>query len=216
VGAVAGAVRDLLVHPVPLVVANLAWGVIAFGVWLVAFVSLPLATVLSVLLAWPAAVVATVASGVVRGADLSLLDALRWQLRRPAVPLLGALAVLAAVVGVVNLQLAFARDDVVGVAFATITGWGLLALGVVASVAWTVLGDVRHGALGARDVVRLAVAITFVRPPRIVLACAIAWCLLVVSAVLAAALLTVSVALAALLLAHVVLPVADTLEVGAR
>lgn len=215
-GAVRAAVRDLLEHPLPLITANLAWGAIAFGVWLTAFLSLPLATLLSLLLAWPAAVIASVASGIVRGADLSLLEALRWQLRRPAVPILGALGVLAAVVGVVNLQLALARGDLLGAAFATVTFWGLVALAVVASVAWVVLGDARYRALSAGAVVRLAVAVVLVRTARVALTCALVWCLLLVSAVLAAALLTVSVALAALVLARVVLPAADTLGAGLR
>jgi hypothetical protein len=130
------------------------------------------------------------------------------------VAVLGALVVISAVVCLVNIQGALGRGDLFGVAFATVAAWGLVALGVVASVAWPLLGDPRRPGLGVTDTLRLALTVTLVRTPRVVCACLLVWCFLVVSAVLAAAILTVSVSIAALVLARVILPVADALPAG--
>jgi hypothetical protein len=209
--AAVAAGRDLLDHPGPLILANVAWGAIALIAWLATSVAAPLGIVLAVVLAWPAAAVAGVAGRVVRGSDLSLGTALRWPIGRPAVAVLGALTVMCAVVLMVNIQGALGRGDLLGVAFATVAAWGLVALGVVASVAWPLVGDPRRASLGVTETLRLAVAVTLVRTARVVCACLLVWCFLVVSAVLAAAILTVSVSIAALFLARVILPVADTL-----
>ncbi|MET0772952.1 MAG: hypothetical protein ABWZ82_07700 [Candidatus Limnocylindrales bacterium] len=212
--AVAGAIQALLEHPVPLIAANIAWGAIALTAWLASFVAAPVAIVLAVLLAWPAAALAGVAGRVLRDVDVSLRDALRWPVRRPAVAVLAVLAVLCAVVGVVNIQAALARADLLGVAFATVAAWGLVALGVVASVAWPLVGDPRRDGLGVTGILRLAVMVVLLRTPRIAATCLVVWCFLLVSTVLAAALLTVSVAIAALVLSRVVLPIADALDTG--
>jgi hypothetical protein len=209
--AAAEAVRHLLDHPGPLILANVAWGAVALVTWLAAAVSPPLGIALAVVLAWPAAAVAQVACRVVRATDVSLGSAVRWPIRRPAVAVMGAIAVMCAVVLTVNIQGALARGDLLGIAFATVAGWGLVALGVVASVAWPLLGDPRRSGAGVTDTLRLAVAVTLVRTPRIAGACLLVWGFLVISTVLAAAILTVSVSIAALFLARVVLPIADTL-----
>ena len=212
--ATAEAVRDLLDHPGPLILANVAWGAVALIAWLATSIAPALGIAGAVVLAWPAAAVAGVAGRVVRGSDVSLGTAVRWPIRRPATAVLGGLAVLGATVLIVNIQVALGRGDLLGVAFATVAAWGLVALGIVASVAWPLLGDPRRPGLGVTDTLRLAATVTLVRTPRVVGACLLVWCFLVVSAVLAAAILTISVCIAALVLARVILPVADALPPG--
>lgn len=211
-GACAHAIRDVLAHPVPLVAGNLVWGVVAFVAWLGATISTPLGVALALLLVWPTATVATIAARVVRGEEPGLRDAFRWPLARPAVGLLGGLAVVCALVGVVDLQGALDRGDLAGVAFATLVGWGLVALSVLACVVWPLVGDPTRADRSTRDLLRLGVTIAFARTPRIVGAWLVVGPLLVASAVLAAAIVSVSVSVAALVLARVVLPIADALE----
>jgi hypothetical protein len=205
------AVRELLDHPGPLILANVAWGAIAVVAWLGMSIAPLLGIVLAVVLAWPATAVAMVAGRVVRGSDVSLGSAVRWPIRRPAVAVLGALGAMSAVVLIVNIQGALGRGDLLGIAFGTVAAWGLVALGVIASVAWPLLGDPRRAGVGVTETLRMAVMVTLVRTPRILCACLLVWCLLIVSAILAAAILTVSLSIAALFLARVVLPIADTL-----
>jgi hypothetical protein len=205
-------VRDLLEHPLPLVVANVVWGALVTVAWLAAVVSPPLAVAVVVVLTWPAATVAGVAARLVRGDPVGVRDALRWPIRRGTVALLGAVAALAVVVGLVDLQGALTRGDLVGVAFATLAVWGLIALGVVASVTWPLVGDPARARHSTAALLRLAATIVFLRTPRVLAACLVVGVFLLISAVLAAAILTVSLSLAALVLAHVVLPMADVLE----
>jgi hypothetical protein len=210
--AVAAAVRDLLEHLVPLVLANVVWAAAAFVGWLAAMLWAPLGVAIAIALVWPTAAVSGIASRIVRGDEVAVRDALRWPVGRSAVVLWGALSVLAAVVLVVDLGAALGRQDLLGAAWATAACWGLVALVVVACVVWPLLGDPARGSLGARRLVRLAVTITLLRTPRVVVASVVAVALLLVSVVLAAAIMTVSVSLAALLLARVVLPLADAID----
>jgi hypothetical protein len=211
-GAGVRAIRDVLEHPVPLIAANLAWGVVAFAAWLGATIAAPLGIAFALLLVWPTATIAAIAGRVVRGQEPALRDVVRWPVGRPAVALLGALAVACGLVGVADLEAALARGDLMGIAFATLAGWGLVASTVLACVAWPLLGDPARADLGAREVLRLSATIALTRTPRVVAAWSVVSVLLVVSAVLAAAIVMVSVSLAALLLARVVLPMADALD----
>lgn len=211
-GAVAAAIRDLLEHPVPLVLANVAWAAVALVTWLAAMAWLPLGIALAVGLAWPAAAVSGLAARVVRGEEVGVRDALRWPIARPSVPLLGALAVVVAAVLAADLGIALGRGDLLGVALATAAGWGLVALVALCCVAWPLLGDPARRSLGALRLLRLAVAIAVLRTPRIGAATVLTVLLLLVSVILAAAVMTVSVSVAALLLARVVLPLADAVD----
>jgi hypothetical protein len=211
-GAGAQAIRDVLAHPGPLIASNLVWGVVAFVGWLGATIATPLGIVFALVLVWPTATVATIAGRVVRGEEPVLRDAFRWPFARPAVGVLGGLAVVCALVGVVDLQGALERGDLAGIAFATFVGWGLVALGVLACVVWPLVGDPVRADRSTRDLVRLGVTIALARTPRIVGAWLVVGTLLVVSAVLAAAIVSVSVSVAALILARVVLPIADALD----
>lgn len=215
-GAAAQSIRDLAAHPGPLIAANVAWGVVAFGAWLGATIALALGIALALLLAWPAATIARLAGQVVRGEDPLLRDAFRWPLTRPAVAVLGAIGVVCGLVGVVDIGAALGRGDLAGIAFATLAGWGLVALAVLACVAWPLLGDPARADMGTRDVLRLAATIALARTPRILAAWLVVGVLLMVSTVLAAAIITVSVSLSALFLARVVLPLADALAPRSR
>lgn len=214
--AIGPAVRDLLEHPIPLIAVNVVWGSIALVAWMAALVSPPIAVVVSLLLVWPTAAVARVAARVVRADEVGFLDAFRWQLSRPAVAVLGLVAVLGAVVALVDIRLALALGDAAGIALATAAGWGLVALVVLACVAWPLLGDPSRASLTTRGLARLAVSVALLHTPRVLACVALVALALLVSAVLAAALLSVSVSLVALVLCRVMLPLGDTVERGAE
>jgi hypothetical protein len=210
--ALPGSVRDLLEHPLPLVVANVLWGALAVVAWLAAIVSPPVAVVCLVLLAWPAATIANVAGRVVRGETVGVRDAWRWPVRRSAVAVLGPVAILGAVVGLVDLQGAVARADAAGLAFATVVAWGLVALGVLACLIWPLLGDPARSHETTGALVRLAVTMAFSNTRRVLAVSLVVGAFLAISVVFPSAVLTVSVSMSALVLARVVLPLADTLD----
>jgi hypothetical protein len=206
------AVRDLLDHPVPLVAANVVWGLVAFTAWAAFLVSPVVGVLVAVVMTWPTATVSAVAARVVRGERVGLRDALRWPVRRPAVGLLGLVTVIGVVIGGADIALALARDDLPGVAFATAVAWGLVALCVLACVAWPLIGDPQRIDRRARDLARMAVTVTLLHTPRVLVAAAVIALGCLVSAVLIAALLTVFMSLAALILCRIVLPLADAAE----
>ncbi len=128
-----------------------------------------------------------------------------------AVPALiaGALMVAAVAILGTNLLAGLARGDLIGVAIATLAGWGLLALWLLAFPFWVLLADPARVDWPPLEVARAAAVLLLERPGRMVgLGLALA-AILAVGTVLVAALLTVAVAYAALATAHVVLPAAD-------
>jgi hypothetical protein len=193
------------------VVANIVWGVVALIVWLGLLVALPVGVVLAVILAWPTAVMGTLAGRMVRGEQVTLRDASRWP-RRMAVPLLGAGLVAGGVVVWADLQLGLETGGPMGVALATASGWGLVALVIVGCCVWPLLGDPMRVDRSAGGLVRLGVGVAFVAPGRTAGLAVVCLVGIVLSAILTAALLTVSVAFLALLCAHVVLPIADRID----
>lgn len=206
------ALRELLEHPVPLLAANVAWAGVVF-VALTAWLVSPVAgLIVSVPVAWPAAAMAAVAARVVRGDDVRLADAFRWPLSRPAVPVLGLAATLGLLVASVDIAAALDRGDLLGVAFATVAGWAMVALVLLACVAWPLLGDPRRTPQGTRGLLRLAIAVVLLHTTRVVLTALVVGVVLAASAILVAPLLSVSMCLAALVLCHVVLPLADGVE----
>lgn len=210
--AIVAALRDLLEHPLPLIVANVVWAAVAFVVWIGWLASPVWGMVASVVLAWPAVVVAMVAARVVRGEPVGLRDVLRWPLGRSAVPLLGLGATLVAVIALVDVGAGLGSGDALGLAFATLAVWALVALVVIACVAWPLLGDPRRERQGARRILRLAATVVFLHTLRCAATTVILVILFVGSAVLVAPLVSVSVSLAALILCRVVLPLADALD----
>lgn len=207
--AVGPAVRDLLEHPVPLIAANVVWALMAVVAWTAWLVSPVAGIMASVLLAWPAAALAAVAGRIVRDAPVGLRDAFRWPIRRAAVPLLGLVATVVAVVAIVDLVAALDRDDPLGAAFATLAAWALVALGVMACVTLPLVGDPMRAAKGTRALLRLATTVTLLHTGRVVLAALGSVVMLGVSAILIAPLLTVSMGFVASLLCRVVVPLAD-------
>lgn len=210
--AIVPSVRDLLEHPAPLLLANVVWGAIALVAWTAWLVSPVSGLVLTVVLGWPAAVIAMVAARVVRGEPVAALDALRWPLTRGTVPMLALGAVLVVAVALVDVTVGLGRGDVVGLVFATVAGWAVVALVALACVVWPILGDPRRQGLGIRRVVRLAVAVAFLHTLRVTAAGLLAALVIAVSTILVAPVLTVSLSLVALMLCRVVLPLADALD----
>ena len=212
--AIAPAVRDLLDHPVALIAANSVWGVVALLAWLAASVSPVLGIAAAMVLVWPTATVSAVAARVVRDEEVTLGHAFRWPLGRPAVALLGLVAVIGAVIGGTDIVISLARGDLMGVAFATLAAWGLVALWALACVVWPLLGDPERAGRATADLARIAATVALAHTPRVLAAAALVALGLMVSTVLIAAVLTVSVSIAALLLCRVVLPLADAVERG--
>ncbi len=211
-GAVGAAVLDLLRNPMPLVLANVVWGVVALVAWTAWLVSPSSGLLASVILAWPAAALGGVAARVVRGDRVGLGTAIRWPLSRTAVPLLALALALVALVACVDLEVAIRQGDLISVALATVAGWSLLALATLACVAWPLLGDPRRIGQGTRDLLRLTLAVALLHGPRALLASTFVGLVLVASAIMVAPLLTVSLGLVALVLCRVVLPLADRMD----
>src|SRR5205814_3210627 len=104
------------------------------------------------------------------------------------------------VVLVSNFVLGVSSFDPVGWGFATAAFWGLLLLWLVAASLWPLLFDPVRAKEPVTNLVRLAVAVAFVKPLRYVSLMIGLAVVLVLSTILAAALLTVSVAFACLVL----------------
>jgi hypothetical protein len=202
---------DLYYHSIRLVPANLAWAGVAmaglfaasWGAPVVALVALPC-------LALPLVGIGRLAGHIARRQEVVLTDAVTAA-RSLAVPALVAGGIMVGAVAVLgtNLVAGLGRGDLIGVALATLAGWGLVALWLAAFPFWVLLADPARADWPPLDVARLAVVLLLERPGRMVgLGVALA-AILAVGTVLVAALLTVAVAYAALATAHVVLPVAD-------
>jgi hypothetical protein len=210
--AIAPSVRDLLEHPLPLITANVVWGLVALVAWSASLLSPVLAVLALVVLVWPTVAVATVAARVVRDEEVGIRDAFRWPIRRPAVVLLGLMVVAGVAIGGTDIVLALGRGDLLGVAFATAAAWGLIALWALACVAWPLLGDPARADRGATAVARLTLTVALLHTSRVLGAAVLIALMSVVSTVLIAAILTISVSLAALVLCRVMLPLADVVE----
>jgi hypothetical protein len=195
------------------VAANVAWGAVLLLLILVAgtFGWLP-ALALSPLLGLPLVGVYRIAGHVTRGEEVVLSDALRGMRERvfPALVLADVIA-WGAMLLVINVRFGLDSTSVLGWAFATLAGWGLLALLGFALAAWPIAGDPARRALPTREVFRLAAYVVLARSRRMLGLLVVYAILAGISTIAFAAILTISVAYLALVSCRVVLPEADRL-----
>ena len=95
--------------------------------------------------------------------------------------------------------------------FATLAGWGAVALLIYAAVVWPLLADPARATEPARERARLAGYVVLAAPFRMFALTVVVVLVTVVSTIAFAALVTISVAFVALVGCHMVLPDADRL-----
>ena len=215
---------DFYYQSIRLVPANVVWGIvlvalgwaaISLGIW-VAIVGLPL-------LGPPLAGIYRLAALVTRGRHVVLSDAFgaARELFVPAV-------LLAAAVGwglgllALNVAVGINSSSLLGWVFATLAGWGAVALLIYSVVVWPLLADPARADQPARERARLAGYVVLAAPFRMFALTVIVVVVTVISTIAFAALVTISVAFVALVGCHMVLPDADRLverlaeRIGAR
>ena len=204
---------DLYYNSMRLVGLNLVWGLGVAVVYLVSLAA-PLAALgLALLLALPTVGMFRVAALIVRHEPAALSDGLAaW--RSYLLPALaGGLALLSiSLVLFIDMAAAVGRGDVVGIAFATMAGWGLVVAAMLACCWWPLLVDPAHPGRSGRAALRLAGYLLIAHPLRMAALTMVMAAILLLSTVLMAAIVTVSFAFCALFACHYVLPAADRLE----
>jgi hypothetical protein len=215
--AIRAAFSDYYFNSMRLVPANVVWGA---GLIIVVIVGLvwPLGGLLLLpLLALPTAGIFRLAARIVRVApDVGRHDIL-WPYQQGAGSLLliGVALVAVTLVLGTNLVVGIGQGEPGGWVFATLAGWGLVAIWAGALVVWPLIVDPARDGQPLLARLRLAGALLLVQPVRLgALAVAVALSA-AISTVLTAALLTVSVSFVALVACRVVYPAADRLEAAA-
>ena len=211
-GAVRAAAGDAYYHSWRLLPANVVWAAAAILVLATILVA-PLGLLLIPLLALPTAGVFRVTTRIARGASVSFWDAVdAWR-----TDVLSTLAIGIAVAGATaalgaNVVTGLASGSPLGWGLATLAGWGLVALWLLAWTAWPILLDPDRADRPVSARLRLAALLVLAHPLRVgALALALAL-FLAASTVAVVALGTISVAFAALVASRYVLPAADRLE----
>jgi hypothetical protein len=215
-GALRPAVVDFYFQSIRLVPANILWGVLLVVIaWAALSVGLWLAIVAAPLLGPPLVGIYRLAAQITRGEETVLSD-VRTAMRERFLPslILAAGLVWAVVLLVVNIVTGLDSASPLGLAFATASGWALVATITFAVIAWPLLGDPRRRSEPLRAVARLAGYLLLAAPVRLVALAIVVTVLAVVSTVLFAAVVTIAVAFVALLSCRVVLPEADRLAEG--
>ena len=204
---------DFYYQSIRLVPANVVWGIVLVVLGLAAIRLGPwVAIVGAPLLGPPLAGIYRLAGLVTRGRHVVLSDAFAAA-RELFVPAL----LLAAVVGwglgllALNVAVGINASNPLGWGFATLAGWGAVALLIYAVVVWPLLADPARATEPARERVRLAGYVVLAAPFRMFGLTVVVAVLTVVSTIAFAALVTISVAFIALVACHMVLPDADRL-----
>lgn len=212
--ALKAAAVDFYYQSIRLVPANVLWGVTLLGLLALAIGGGPLVPLVAApLLAIPYVGVARLAVLTVRGRDVVLSDVWRAYREFGLVALgLGAVLTLASVLLASNVVIGASQAGLVGWAFATLAGAGLVAIWVLSFPLWLLLVDPERSERRRRDRLRLAVLLVLAAPGRTALLALVLAVLLALSTVAFAALLTISVAYANLVAARYLLPLADRLE----
>ena len=95
--------------------------------------------------------------------------------------------------------------------FATLAGWGAVALLIYAAVVWPLLADPARATAPVRERAQLAGYVVLAAPFRMFALTVVVMVVTVVSTIAFAALVTISVAFVALVACHMVLPDTDRL-----
>jgi hypothetical protein len=215
--AVRAALTDYFFNSLRLVAVNVGWGATLVAIVLVALAWPIGGLVLLPVLAVPTAMVFRTAARVVRTDGATGDDDPR------AAPLLdrvlagralaaGAGVVVASSVLIANAAIGLGRVDPIGWTFATLAGWGLVAVAGGCIVGWPLLVDPARDGRTVNDRLVLAARVLLVHPGRVIRLCLAVTLILAVSTVLTAAILTVSLAFVALVLCRSVYPLADPLD----
>jgi hypothetical protein len=214
--ALRAAIVDFFGNSWRLVAANLAWG---FGLLAILAASslTPLVIVLAPVLAVPTAGVFRVAALIVRGEPVAVGDGFRaWLDLGWRALVMGTALLLAGLVFATNLMTGLQDGGLIGWSLATFAGWGLVATGLVAVVAWPLLADPWRRELGLRAVVRLSLLLPLAFPVRFLALLALVAMVLAISTVALVAVLSISLGFAALVCCRYVLPAADRFAPPAR
>jgi hypothetical protein len=205
---------DFYFQSIRLVLANAAWGLCLIAVLVVAMVAAPpVALVLTPLLAIPASGVFRLAALIAREEPPDFSDVTdAWRRLAPVALGAGVVLTLVSLVLAFDLLGAIGSANPVAWAFATMAGWGLVAVGTYTIVAWPLLVDPKRETRSIRDRLRLAGLLLVAFPARMFGLALITALILVVSTVAFAALLSISLAYVALVACRYVLPAADRLE----
>ncbi|MDP9271345.1 MAG: hypothetical protein M3P14_10315 [Chloroflexota bacterium] len=205
---------DFYFQSIRLVLANAAWGICLIGVLVVAMVTAPpFGLLLAPLLAIPASGVFRLAALIAREEPPDFSDVTdAWRRLAPAALGAGVVLTLVSVVLAFDLLGAIGSANPVAWAFATMAGWGLIAVGTYTMVAWPLLVDPRRETRSMREKLRLAGLLLVAFPARMLGLALIAALILLASTVAFAALLSISLAYVALVACRYVLPAADRLE----
>ena len=212
-GSLRRALTDFYFNSIPLVAANIVWGIGVILTLGVATASPLLALLLAIALALPTAGIFRLATVIARDEPASFSDAMgAWRLYpRPAL-MAGALVVGCAIVLGFNFVIGILSGNLVLLMIGTLAAWGLVVLFMGVSAFWPVLLDPARQQDPIRTKVKVALAVVFVAPGRYLGLSVVIAFVLIVSTVAFAALLTISIAFVALTLCRYVLPTADRLE----
>lgn len=208
-GALRAAASDLWAHSWRLVVANLAWG-LGLLLLLAATAVSPLAWLLAPLLALPGVGIFRIAALIVRDEPVSVGQGFTawWRFGGRALVVGSALLVSAAVLAT-NLVTGLEARGVVGWSLATFAGWGLAAVGVLATVAWPLLVDPRRERTSLGSTLRLAAILALSHPLRFGALALVLLAIVALSTLAVVALLTLAIGIVALVACRYVLPAAD-------
>lgn len=212
-GSIRAALTDYFYNSWRLVPANLIWGAALLLTLGLLLISPGLALVAFLLVVpLPTAGLFRLAARITRGEPTNFQDALAYRTMARRALSAGVIVGGATLVLAFNVVIGYASFDPLGWAFATSALWGLVILWSIALAAWPLLFDPLRAGEPATKLVRLAVAIVFIRPlPYIGLMLVLA-IVIVVSAALVVALLAVSAAFIALVMSNYALPAADRIE----
>jgi uncharacterized membrane protein YesL len=212
-GAVRAAGTDFYFNSWRMVPANLAWAAMLIGIVALGAGVSGLALLLAPALALPTAGIYRLAGLVVRGRLVSLSDGFSaWRTFGVVSAGLGTAVLVAGALLSYNLWFGLQDGGVVGIAIATLAGWGLMILAMFAAVAWPLLLDPKRDGTSPRDRLRLALLLILAHPGRCAALTVTLGLVLAVSTVAFAALITIGVSFVALVATRYVLPAADRLE----
>ena len=204
---------DFYYQSIRLVPANVVWGIVLVALgWAAISVGVWVAIVGAPLLGPPLAGIYRLAGLVTRGQHVVLSDAFAAA-RELFVPALVTAAAVGWGLGLLALNVAVGIDtsSPLGWGFATLAGWGAVALLIYAVAVWPLLADPARATEPARQRARLAGYVVLAAPFRMFGLTVVIAVLAVVSTIAFAALVTISVAFIALVACHMVLPDADRL-----
>jgi uncharacterized membrane protein YesL len=197
---------------VRLVPANLAWGIVLLGAVVLAGGSL-LGIALVLALVPLTFGLMGMAATLVRERTLVMSDlarSIRTDFQRRFA--LGLTQIGLTAVALVDLGLGLQLGGMFGLVLVVIAAYTLLAIWILAVVAWPLVMDPIRASMPIRSRLRLAGLLVLAHPVRFTALAAVLAVLVLAGAVLAAALLMFAAAYVALVAAHFVLPAADRLE----